>query len=92
MAPSPRPPVPAITVPQALQAIDDARSELSPQIFAALKAIGEALVSLTYEVVDAKQRAHRLRSDLDALESDVDGLETDLDALAVKVVTFETDG
>lgn len=56
MALGPRPPMPAISVRQAMDAIEAAKSELSPQAFAALQAVTQALGSLAYEVDDGQDR------------------------------------
>jgi hypothetical protein len=65
-----------ITVPQALQAVEDVNSELSPQTHAALKAVIGALVSLTGELQDAREDRDRLKAHIDRLEYRVDTLAT----------------
>lgn len=66
--PSP-PPASAITVEQALEAIEAVNSELSPPTYAALKAITDALVSLTIELRDARDHGDRLQRYIDGLEA-----------------------
>jgi hypothetical protein len=58
----PQPPMPAITVPRTLQAIEDTKSELLPPTYAALKAIVEALLSVAYEVRKPKKPSTRWRA------------------------------
>lgn len=61
--------MPTISVREALDAIEVARSQLSPEAHAALTAIGQALVALTYEIEDAKRDTDDLQSRLDTLEA-----------------------
>ena len=58
-----------MTVPQALQAVENVTSELSPRTHAALEAITGALVSLASELRDARQDGDRLRAHVARLEA-----------------------
>lgn len=73
MALGPQPPMPAISVREALTAIEDARAELSPRAHEALRAIGQALVSLAYEVNDAKRDVDSVKTDVAVLEDRPEG-------------------
>src|ERR1700738_5124082 len=68
------PPKPEITVPEALQAVEDVKSELSPQTLEAMQAIIGAMVSLASDLQDARAYGDRLKAHLDSLEDRVETL------------------
>jgi hypothetical protein len=65
---------PENTVPEALQAVEDVKSELSPQTFEAMQAIIGAMVSLATDLQDARAYGDSLKAHLDSLEDRVETL------------------